>query len=177
MRGGRPEGLVLPPHIFADMAPDAPLAREEIFGPIAPVIRARGEEDAFGIANGTEYGLSSNFFTRDPERGVRFARRLKVGLVPVNDQPVNDRPNSPFGGEKNSDIGRFNRRWAIDAFTIRQWVSVPTRPCRLPADARAIQAPWAKVQGPRSRGRRLKRFSDRFAALLAAPEIPAGASA
>ncbi|KQT54059.1 aldehyde dehydrogenase [Methylobacterium sp. Leaf456] len=77
LAGGEAQGLVLPPHVFADVNNDMPLARNEIFGPVAPVIRARGEDDALGIANDSEHGLSGSVFTRDLERGERFARRLK----------------------------------------------------------------------------------------------------
>lgn len=62
--------------------------------------RAKGDEDALCIANSTEYGLSSSVFTSDSERGARFAERLEAGMSHVNDQPVNDLPNNPFGGEK-----------------------------------------------------------------------------
>jgi aldehyde dehydrogenase (NAD+) len=141
--GGEPDGLVLPPHVFADVHNDMKLARDEIFGPIAPVIRALSEDDALRIANETEYGLAGSVFTRDLERGARFAERLEVGMAHVNDQPVNDLPNNPFGGEKNSGIGRFNGDWAIDAFTSDQWVSVQHVAASYPMDARTVTGPWS----------------------------------
>ena len=141
--GGEPNGQVLPPHVFADVANDSRLAREEIFGPIAPVIRTHGDEDALRIANDTEYGLAGCVFTRDLDRGERFARSLQVGMAHVNDQPVLDLPNSPFGGEKNSGIGRFNGAWAIEAFTTDQWVTVQRSPQHYPKDARQVKAAWA----------------------------------
>lgn len=136
---GEPRGLVLPPHVFADVSNDQPIAREELFGPIAPIIRARDEEDALALANATSYGLSSAVFTRDVERGLRFARSVEAGMSHVNDQPVNDLPYNPFGGEKNSGIGRFNGRWAVDAFTTDQWVTVQHTPRRYPTDARQLR--------------------------------------
>lgn len=141
--GGEPQGLVLPPHVFADVTNDMPLARNEIFGPVAPVIRARGEDDALRIANDSEHGLSGSVFTRDLERGERFARRLQIGMVHVNDQPVIDLPNSPFGGEKNSGIGRFNGEWVIEAFTTDQWLTVQHAPRHPPLDARSVKGAWA----------------------------------
>ncbi len=141
--GGEPQGLVLPPHVFVDVANDMPLAHEEIFGPIAPVLRVRGEEEALHVANATEYGLSGALFTRNIERGVRLAQRMEIGMVHVNDQPVNDLPNNPFGGEKNSGIGRFNGPWGIEAFTTDQWITVQHVPRQYPADARVIEGPWA----------------------------------
>ena len=140
--GGEPRGLLLPPHVFADVTNDQRLAREEIFGPVAPLIRARGEDDALRIANDTDYGLSSCVFTRDVERGVRFAQRIEAGMAHVNDQPVNDLPGSPFGGEKNSGIGRFNGTWAIQAFTTDQWVTLQHQPRPYPTNADELAGPW-----------------------------------
>jgi aldehyde dehydrogenase (NAD+) len=141
LAGGPPQRWVLPPHVFADVANDGPLAREEIFGPIAPLIRADDEAHALRLANDTPYGLSSAVFTGDVERGLRFAQQIEAGMTHVNDQPVNDLPFSPFGGEKNSGIGRFNGRWAVDAFTTDHWITVQHVPRRYPADARELQDP------------------------------------
>ncbi len=141
--GGNADGLVLPPHVFADVTNEMPLAREELFGPIAPVLRARGEAEALAIANDTEYGLSSCVFSGDIERGVRFAQRVQAGMTHVNDQPVNDLPFSPFGGEKNSGIGRFNGKWGVTAFTTDHWVTVQHTRRAFPPNARAIRGPWA----------------------------------
>ncbi|WP_207479256.1 aldehyde dehydrogenase family protein [Arenibaculum pallidiluteum] len=141
--GGEPQGLIMPPHVFTGVTNDMPIARNEIFGPIAPVIRVRDEEEAIRVANDTEYGLSATVFTRDLERGVRLAQRIEAGMVHVNDQPVNDLPNNPFGGEKNSGIGRFNGGWGIEAFTTDQWITVQHQPRRYPTDAGQITGPWA----------------------------------
>lgn len=141
--GGEPRGLLRPPHVFANVTNDMDLAREEIFGPVAPVIRARGENEAPRIANDTEHGLSGAVFTSDLERGARFALQLQIGMVHVNDQPVNDLPNSPFGGEKNSGIGRFNGHWAIEVFTTDQWLTVQHGPRRYPWNASAVSGPWS----------------------------------
>lgn len=130
--GGDRDGLVIPPHVFVDVAEDSCLCTNEIFGPVAPIIRAKNEEDALRLANRTEYGLSSAVFTRDIERGVAFAKKVEAGMTHVNDQPVNDSPFSPFGGEKNSGIGRFNGRWAVDAFTTDHWISIQREPRQYP---------------------------------------------
>jgi aldehyde dehydrogenase (NAD+) len=82
-------------------------------------------------------------FTRDVERGERFAEKLEIGMVHVNDQPVIDLPNSPFGGEKNSGIGRFNGTWAVDAFTTVEWLTVQRRPRNLPFNANDVKGAWA----------------------------------
>jgi aldehyde dehydrogenase (NAD+) len=130
--GGEARGLVLPPHVFIDVRNDMPATRDEWFAPVAPILRVTGEEDALKSANDTEYGLAGAVFTRDFERGQRFALRMQTGMAHVNDQPVNDLRFSPFGGEKNSGIGRFNGAWAIEAFTTDQWVSLQHEPARYP---------------------------------------------
>ncbi|PZE31448.1 aldehyde dehydrogenase [Curtobacterium sp. MCSS17_006] len=122
--GGDADGRVLPPHVFVDVTQDMSIAREESFGPIVPIIRADGEEDALRIANDTDYGLSSAVFTRDLERGDRFARRIDAGMTHVNDVSDEDEANAPFGGEKNSGLGRFRGDWIIDELTKLHWVSI-----------------------------------------------------
>src|SRR5271156_3429901 len=76
------------------------------------------------IANQTEFGLSSAVFTRDRERGVRFALRVEAGMTHVNDHSVDDPPTGPFGGEKNSGLGRFGGDWILREFTRDHWVTV-----------------------------------------------------
>jgi aldehyde dehydrogenase (NAD+) len=130
--GGDPSGLVLPPHVFVDATNEMTIAREELFGPVVPIIKVSGEEEALAAANATSYGLSSAVVTRDVERGLRFALRVRAGMTHVNDSPVHDLPNSPFGGEKNSGLGRYNGRWAIEEFTTVHWISVQHEPPRYP---------------------------------------------
>ncbi|MBA3866410.1 MAG: aldehyde dehydrogenase family protein [Solirubrobacterales bacterium] len=128
---GGPSGLLLPPHVLlADN--EAPVAREEVFGPVATVLRAQDAEEALAIANDTEYGLSSAIFTADVERGVRLAQRLQAGMTHINDSPVNDDPNTAFGGEKASGVGRFGGDWAIEEFTTDHWISVQHEPREYP---------------------------------------------
>jgi len=136
--GDAAQGLVLPPHVFSQVTNQMPLAQTESFGPIAPIIRASNEADALNIANDTEHGLAAAVFTQDVERGSRFAQQLESGMAHINDQPVNDLPYNPFGGEKNSGVGRFNGVWSISAFTTDQWITVQHIPRRYPFDARNI---------------------------------------
>lgn len=103
-----------------------------------PILRAGNEAEALTIANDTDLGLAAAVFTQDVERGLRFAQRLEAGMVHINDQPVNDLPYNPFGGEKNSGIGRFNGVWGVAAFTTDQWVSIQHMPRHYPFDARKI---------------------------------------
>jgi aldehyde dehydrogenase (NAD+) len=130
--GGEPDGLVLPPHVFTDVRNDMALARDEIFGPVAPIIKVKDEEKALEVANATSYGLSAAVVTRDVERGLRFAQRVQAGMTHVNDSPVHDLANCPFGGEKNSGLGRYNGQWAIEEFTTVHWVSVQHEPMQYP---------------------------------------------
>ncbi|KIH97998.1 aldehyde dehydrogenase [Streptomonospora alba] len=118
-----PAGRVIPPHLVLG-GNDVATAAEEVFGPVSTVVRARGEEHALQLADATEYGLSSAVYTGDAERGVRFAQRVEAGMTHVNDTTVNDEPNTAFGGEKASGIGRFGGEWAIEEFTRDHWVSV-----------------------------------------------------
>ncbi|KRV73904.1 aldehyde dehydrogenase family protein [Pseudomonas citronellolis] len=121
---GGVQGQLLAPHVYGEVGPDMEIARDEIFGPLIGLLRARDEAHALELANASEYGLSSAVFSRDLERGVAFARKVRAGMTHVNDIPVNDEANAPFGGEKNSGLGRFNGDWAIDEFTRDHWVSV-----------------------------------------------------
>lgn len=121
---GLPDGLVLPPHVFRDVPNDSSLAQTELFGPVAPLIRAENEADALRLANATEYGLSSAVFGRDEGRALRFAAGLEVGMTHLNDTTVNAAVNNPFGGEKNSGLGRFGGEWNFHEFTRDHWVTV-----------------------------------------------------
>lgn len=126
--GGEPQGNVMPPHVFGNVTAEMSIAKEEIFGPLVGIQSAQDAEHALALANATEYGLSSAVFSGDLARGVQFAQRLRVGMAHVNDMPVNDEANAPFGGEKNSGLGRFNGDWAIAEFTTEQWLTVQTVP-------------------------------------------------
>ena len=126
--GAPPQGLTLPPQIFDRVSSDMDLARHEIFGPIAPVIRAKDEADALRIANDVEAGLSSGVVTGNLDRGTRFAHGIEAGMTHVNDVTAIDMPTMPFGGEKNSGLGRFGTDGVIDAFTTEHWISVQHGP-------------------------------------------------
>lgn len=130
--GGDPQGLVLPPHVFVDVRNDMKIAQNEIFGPVAPIIKVKGESEALSVANETEYGLSSAVFSRDEGRGLRFALAMQAGMTHINDASVDDSPNNPFGGEKNSGIGRFGTDWVINEFTTDHWVTVRHLPRQYP---------------------------------------------
>jgi aldehyde dehydrogenase (NAD+) len=104
---------VLPPHVFVNVKNEMQIAQDEMFGPIAPIIKVNGEGEALRVANDTQYRLSSAVFTRDQEGGVRVALGVQAGMTHVNDSSVDDTPTGPFGGEKNSGIGRFGGDWIL----------------------------------------------------------------
>lgn len=129
---GTSQGLVMHPVILANATNDMPAARNEIFGPVAIIIRVDGDEEAIRIANDTEFGLSSAVCTRNLEHGVAVAKRIDAGMTHVNDIPINDEANSPFGGEKQSGIGRFGGVWALREFTTEHWITVQAAPRQYP---------------------------------------------
>jgi hypothetical protein len=108
---------------------------------VAPIIPAANEEEALQLANQTTFGLSGCVFGSDVERATRFAQRLEAGMAHVNDQPVNDLANNPFGGEKNSGIGRFGGDWAVEAFTSDKWMTVQHVPRQYPTNAEILKGP------------------------------------
>lgn len=116
---------VVPPHIFIDVNPESSLAKEESFGPVLPIIKAQDEADALRLANNTAYGLSSAVCTTDLERGTRFAMQIDAGMTHINSITVADQPNAPFGGERNSGLGRFNGQWILDEFSRTHWLTLP----------------------------------------------------
>ncbi len=105
--GSRPDrpGFYFTPTVLADVPPDAAILREEIFGPVAPIVTFTDEAQAVALANDTEYGLVSYVYTRDLARGLRVSEALESGMVGLNRGLVSD-PAAPFGGTKQSGIGR-----------------------------------------------------------------------
>lgn len=130
--GGQAQGNVLPPHVFGNVSAEMNIAHDEIFGPLVGIQAARDAAHALELANRSEYGLSSAVFSASLERAVQFAQRLHAGMTHINDIPVNDEPNAPFGGEKNSGLGRFNGDWAIEEFTTDHWITVQHQPRQYP---------------------------------------------
>ena len=124
--GGTYDELFYRPTVLAEVTPDTPAYAQEVFGPVAPVIRFGSVEEAVHLANDTEYGLSLGILTRDPLRGLEIAARIPSGIVHINDQTVSDEAVIPFGGVGASGTGsRFGGAAAnIEAFTETQWVTM-----------------------------------------------------
>lgn len=121
---GPTEGNLVYPSVLTDLPADSPLRHEETFGPVALIIPVDGEEEAVRVANDTPYGLSGAVHTGNIERGVAFARRVRTGMMHVNDSTISDEPIVPFGGEKHSGVGRLNGDHFVEAFTTTKWVSI-----------------------------------------------------
>jgi betaine-aldehyde dehydrogenase len=114
-------GYWIEPTIFTDVTNDMKIAREEIFGPVLSVIRIHSDEEAIAIANDTEYGLSAGVWTQDTERGVAIARQIESGTVWVNDWHMVNHLY-PFGGYKQSGLGRELGPQALDEYTETKFI-------------------------------------------------------
>ena len=98
-----------------DVPRDAQLLREEIFGPVAPLVRFNTEEEAIALANASDYGLASYFYARDLGLVFRVAREIEAGIVGVNEGIIST-AEAPFGGVKQSGIGREGSRYGIEEY-------------------------------------------------------------
>ncbi|MDQ6847821.1 MAG: aldehyde dehydrogenase family protein [Candidatus Dormibacteraeota bacterium] len=121
---GLPErGYYVAPTVFADVAADATIAQDEIFGPVLSIIRCADEEDAVRIANSTQYGLAGAVWSADVDHAVAVARRLRTGQVDINGARFN--PSAPFGGYKQSGNGRELGRYGLEEFLLVKSVQLP----------------------------------------------------
>jgi acyl-CoA reductase-like NAD-dependent aldehyde dehydrogenase len=121
---GLPEpGHYLAPTVLADVPPDSTVAQEEIFGPVLSVIRYEDEEQAVRIANHSRYGLTAGVWSADPERALAVARRLRTGQVDINGAGFN--PLAPFGGYRQSGIGREHGRYGLSEYQEVKSVQLP----------------------------------------------------
>jgi len=116
-------GTFYEPTVLADVTMDMDVAREEIFGPVAPVIRFTTEDEAIRLANDTEYGLAAYFYARDMGRVWRVAEGLESGVVGIN-VGVSASEVAPFGGWKESGIGREGSKYGIDEFVEIKYLCV-----------------------------------------------------
>jgi len=130
--GETTQNVLMPAHVIDKVTPDMKLFRDESFGPVVGIIRARDTEHAVELANDTEYGLSASVFTRDIAKGLEIARRIQSGICHVNGPTVHDEAQMPFGGVKASGYGRFGGKAGIDSFTELRWITVETQPGHFP---------------------------------------------
>lgn len=123
--GGTYQDLFYQPTVLADVTPDMPAYADEVFGPVAPVLKFATPDEAAALAAGSEYGLSLGILTKDVMRGLDLGRRIPSGIVHINEQTVDDEPNVPFGGVLGSGTGaRFGGTANLDAFTETRWVTI-----------------------------------------------------
>ena len=116
--GGKPHalgGLFFEPTVLTGVTPAMRVAREETFGPVAPLFRFKDEAEAIAMANDTEFGLASYVYARDVGRIFRVAEALESGMVCVNSGILSNEV-SPFGGVKQSGLGREGSKYGIDEY-------------------------------------------------------------
>lgn len=130
--GDTRQNVLMPAHVVIDVTANMKLFREESFGPLVAVIRARNADHAVELANDSDYGLSAAVFTRDTAKGLTIARRIRSGICHVNGPTVHDEAQMPFGGVGGSGYGRFGGKAGIDSFTELRWITVETMPGRFP---------------------------------------------
>jgi acyl-CoA reductase-like NAD-dependent aldehyde dehydrogenase len=124
LAGGEAEGAVYKATLLTDVPEGSDFARHETFGPVAAIEVVDDEDEAVERANATDYGLASGILTSDADRGFALAQRIQAGIVHINDQPVGDEPQMPFGGVKESGWGRFGGTAAIQEFTDLHWITI-----------------------------------------------------
>ncbi|WP_189068554.1 NAD-dependent succinate-semialdehyde dehydrogenase [Deinococcus radiotolerans] len=119
------EGLYFQPTVLTGVHPDSLILREETFGPVAPVVVFDTEEEGLALANASEYGLAAYAYTRDLSRAFRVAEALEYGIVGINDGvPSAAAPQMPFGGMKNSGVGREGGHWGLEEYLEVKYVSL-----------------------------------------------------
>lgn len=130
--GGKSDDTLMPATLLDHVTPDMRIYAEETFGPVKAIVRVAGEDAAVACANDSAYGLSSAVIGADVARALRVAGRLQAGICHINSATVDDEPQMPFGGVKDSGYGRFGGKAGIEAFTEIRWVTVQTSPRAYP---------------------------------------------
>ncbi|MES2483372.1 MAG: aldehyde dehydrogenase [Pseudomonadota bacterium] len=130
--GGKADSTLMPATVLDHVTPAMRIYHEESFGPVKPIVRVRGVEEAIACANDNEYGLSAAVFGGDLARAMNVARKIDSGICHVNGPTVHDEAQMPFGGVKGSGIGRFGGRAGIAEFTELRWMTVQTQPRHYP---------------------------------------------
>jgi len=124
LTGGTHEGNFYQPTVIADVKPGMAAFRDELFGPVASVVKADDAGHALKLANDTAYGLSSAVLTNDLQLAMKFALELEAGMVHINGPTVHDEITVPFGGVKDSGSGREGGRWSMDELTETKWITI-----------------------------------------------------
>lgn len=122
--GGARDGLFFEPTVITGATTKMNIFHEEVFGPVANIIWADDEDHAIALANDSEYGLSASIMTEDEARGLSVAHQIESGMAHINDTTIYDEPTVPFGGVKNSGMGRHGGRWSVETFTKTRWLTI-----------------------------------------------------
>lgn len=130
--GGPAHDTLMPATLLDHVTPSMKIFSDESFGPVKPIVRVRGDEEAIATANDNAYGLSAAVFSRDIARAMQVANRIQSGICHINGPTVHDEAQMPFGGVKESGIGRFGGRAGIAEFTDLRWITVQTTPRHYP---------------------------------------------
>ncbi|KPI11500.1 Aldehyde Dehydrogenase [Actinobacteria bacterium OK074] len=131
--GGAPHGALYPATVLTCLPDDALLHHTELFGPVCVIDtfttghEAAAKAKAKAKANDTDNGLTCGIITENGTHGLTVARRVRTGIVHINDQSVADEPQAPFGGFKSSGYGRFGGRWGIESFTNTRRIALATQ--------------------------------------------------
>ena len=118
-----PEGNYIAPTVFADVAPDARIFQEEIFGPVVAITPFENDDEALALANNTKYGLAAYIWTQNLTRAHNFSQNVEAGMVWLNSHNVRDL-RTPFGGVKASGLGHEGGYRSIDFYTDQQAVHI-----------------------------------------------------
>ena len=157
LTGGEAAPPCYRPTVLTGVPEEAEIAFEETFGPVALLKVVDDAEEAVRRANSSRYGLTAGIISADTYRCLDLARRLEVGIVHINDQTVNDEPQMPFGGLKDSGWGRFGLQFAAEDFTELQWITMRDTVRSFPFRASRVSA--AGCGGTRGRSPRAARSS------------------
>jgi lactaldehyde dehydrogenase len=120
--GTGPGGRVFKPTVLTDVTPDMPAADEETFGPLVPIITVSDFDEAIEEANNTNYGLEAGLFTQDIDRAKRAADEIDVGGINVNTVSGFRTDHMPYGGFKDSGVGKEGIKYAVEHFTRQKLV-------------------------------------------------------
>lgn len=124
LTGGGYRGPYFEPTVIADVTPEMTLFYEEAFGPVVCLSRAGDIDEAIALANENHYGLSSAVLTKNTHNALRVARRIEAGMVHINATTIQCEPTVPFGGIKNSGLGREGSRYLCEAMTELKWITI-----------------------------------------------------
>ena len=127
LTGGKRDGAFYEATVIDNVTPDMDLVVRETFGPVAPIIRVNSLDEAIDVANDTEYGLQAGVFTNDYSAAMRCAQEIEAGTVFVNKQSTFRTDNMPFGGFKNSGVGKEGIKYSVEEMTKTKLIGLNLR--------------------------------------------------